>query len=239
MERRASRSAASRGPCRTSPTTTPGRSGSGCSRCRRRCGSASSMRSTPSPVMSAVSSGCLNDSCDEADGAEVVDLVGLHLLDGGDERREVAQVAFDELERRVLVEDELDLRVGLAAHEPEHLVALAARNSDRCRPSWPVMPVTSARFMAADPSGTVLRSRLGRRIQSGSTRSQSGSSWWRNSAQRCRLVRLADRAGGLARARRGPGGSRGWSRGASARSPSRASPTGGAGRDRGGTPTRK
>ena len=39
----------------------------------------------------------------EADGAEVVDLVGLHALDHRDERREVAQVAVDQLQRRRLL----------------------------------------------------------------------------------------------------------------------------------------
>ena len=61
----------------------------------------------------------------EADGAEVVDLVRLHLLDRGDQRREVAEVAVDELERGCLVDDHLALRVVLAANEAEHLVALA------------------------------------------------------------------------------------------------------------------
>src|SRR6185503_17131634 len=63
----------------------------------------------------------------EADGAEVVDLVRLHLLDDADERREVAQVAFDELECGVLALDEVDLRVRLAVYETEHLVLLVGQ----------------------------------------------------------------------------------------------------------------
>ena len=52
----------------------------------------------------------------EADGTEVVDLVGLHLLDGRDQRGEILQVAFDHLQLGRLFLDHLDLRVGLPAH---------------------------------------------------------------------------------------------------------------------------
>ena len=68
--------------------------------------------------------GLLERELHEADRAEVVDLVGLHLLDDRDQRREVAQVALDQLERGVLALHHLDLGVGLAVHEPEDLVAL-------------------------------------------------------------------------------------------------------------------
>ena len=71
--------------------------------------------------------GLLERQLHEADRAEVVHLVGLHLLDDRDQRREVAQVALDELERGVLTLHQLDLRVGLAVDEPEHLVALAGQ----------------------------------------------------------------------------------------------------------------
>ena len=86
---------------------------------------ASSMRSTPRPVISGGELGLRERQRHEADRAEVVDLVGLDLLDRGDERRQVAQVAVDELERRRLVDDHLALRVVLAPDQAEHLVALA------------------------------------------------------------------------------------------------------------------
>ena len=44
---------------------------------------------------------------DEADGAEVVDLVGLDLFDHGDERGQVGQVAVDELDLGDFVLDHL------------------------------------------------------------------------------------------------------------------------------------
>src|SRR6476661_8192294 len=63
---------------------------------------ASSMRSTPRPVISAVSSACLNESCTKL----------------------IAQVAADELEPGALLLHELGLGVGLARDQAEHLVAL-------------------------------------------------------------------------------------------------------------------
>ena len=173
----------------------------------------------------------------EAHGAEVVDLVGLDLLDRGDERRQVAQVAVDQLERRVLV----DARAGPSgcsgpgrARTPGS--PSRSRNSDMCRPSWPVIPVTSARFMAADASGPVRPfPRLGCRDSVRVDAVPVGSSWWRNSAQRASSSVSPIAAGGLAEPGERPGGSPGWSRGASARSPSPASPTGAAGRGRGGS----
>ena len=69
--------------------------------------------------------GLLERELDEADSPEVVDLVRLHLLDHRDERRQVAQVALDQLERRVLVLNHLDLGVRLAVHQPEDLIALS------------------------------------------------------------------------------------------------------------------
>ena len=68
--------------------------------------------------------GLLERELHEADRAEVVDLVGLHLLDRGDQRREVAQVAADELETGALLLHELGLRVRLSGDEAEHLVPL-------------------------------------------------------------------------------------------------------------------
>ena len=85
---------------------------------------ASSMRRTPRPVISPVSSGWFQESGHEADGGEVVDLVGLHLLDGADERRLVEQVAeldLDVGQRRL---DDEALGVVLAADEAVDLVAL-------------------------------------------------------------------------------------------------------------------
>ena len=193
---------------------------------------ASSIRSTPTPVMSAVSSGWRNDSGHEAHRTEVVDLVGLDLLDRGDQRRQVAQVAVDELERRVLV----DARAGPSgcsgpARDRTPGSPCRSRNSDRWRPSWPVMPVTSARFRAP----RLVANRPDVPGSLGVTRSQSGSSWCRNSPQRSSssvspiaaaastesVERPEEAAVGLVRA--------------SARSPSHASPTGAAGRGRGGS----
>ena len=68
--------------------------------------------------------GLLERELHEADRAEVVDLVGLHLLDDGDQRRQVAQVALDELERRVLVCTISIFGFAWPAHEAEDLVAL-------------------------------------------------------------------------------------------------------------------
>ena len=82
------------------------------------------MRSTPRPVISDGELGLGEREVHEADGAEVVDLVGLHPLDHRDERRQVAQVAVDQLQRRRLAHDQRGLRVVLAPHEAEHLVAL-------------------------------------------------------------------------------------------------------------------
>ena len=70
--------------------------------------------------------GLLERELDEGHRAEVVDLVRLHLLHHRDERREVAEVAVDQLDARVLVEHQLRLRVRLAPDQPEDLVALLA-----------------------------------------------------------------------------------------------------------------
>ena len=85
---------------------------------------ASSIRSTPAPVTSAVSSGWLNDSFDEADGAQVVDLVGLDLLHGGDERGKIGEITVDQLDLGDLVLDDLRLRVVLPTDHAVDLVSL-------------------------------------------------------------------------------------------------------------------
>ena len=88
----------------------------------------------------------------EADRAEVVDLVGLDLRDHRDQRRQVAQIAVDQLQRRRLSEHHVGLGVVLAPDQPVDLVPLAGEELARKRPSWPVMPVISARFMPGDAS---------------------------------------------------------------------------------------
>ena len=60
----------------------------------------------------------------EADGAQVVDLVGLDLLHDGDERREVLEVSFDDLQLGCLVLDHLDLRVVLPTDHAVDVVTL-------------------------------------------------------------------------------------------------------------------
>ena len=60
----------------------------------------------------------------ETDGAEVVDLVRLDLLDHGDERREILEVSLDDLQLGGLVLDHLDLGVVLAADHAVDVVTL-------------------------------------------------------------------------------------------------------------------
>ena len=114
------------------------------------------------PVISAVSSACLNEQLHEADRAEVVDLVRLHLLDDGDQRRQVAQVTLDDLERRVLGLDQIRLRVVLPSYEAEHLVALRGQELREV-----------ASVLSGDPGD-----------QCALHVSPSGASWYKNSAQR-------------------------------------------------------
>jgi hypothetical protein len=61
---------------------------------------------------------------DERDGPEVVHLIGLGLIDGGDEAGEVGQVALNDVEPGHFVDDGADPRVVLAFHQAVHLVAL-------------------------------------------------------------------------------------------------------------------
>ena len=77
---------------------------------------------------------------------------------------------------------ELGLRVVLAADEAEHLVALAGEELGQ-------VPAVLAGDAGDERSfhGAATATAAGR-----SGRSQAGSSWWRNSAQRCGLVGLAD-----------------------------------------------
>ena len=51
---------------------------------------------------------------DEGDGAEVVDLVRLAVVDGGDQGGEVLKVAADELRERKLLAQQLGLRIRLS-----------------------------------------------------------------------------------------------------------------------------
>ena len=57
------------------------------------------MRVTPTAVNSAVSTGCFHDVGTNDIAAEVVDLVGLRLLERVDQRELVEQVGLDELSR--------------------------------------------------------------------------------------------------------------------------------------------
>jgi hypothetical protein len=62
---------------------------------------------------------------DEADGPEVVDLIGLDLLHGGDEGRQVGEIAVDELDLGNLVLDDSSLRIVLSPDHSVDLIALA------------------------------------------------------------------------------------------------------------------
>ena len=117
-----SRSAASRAPCRTSPTTTPDRSGSGCFSSRRPSGSprASSTRPTRSCSPSTRPGRAQRH---ERDRPQVVDLVGLRQLQRRDQRRQVGEIARNQLDERHLVDDLGRLRVALALDHPVHVVA--------------------------------------------------------------------------------------------------------------------
>src|ERR1700691_1857998 len=81
---------------------------------------ASSMRRTPLPVISAGRSGW----GDETDGAQVVDLVGLHLLQGGNERGEILEITSEQLKLGNLFLDHRRFRVRLPPEQAIDLVAL-------------------------------------------------------------------------------------------------------------------
>ena len=51
----------------------------------------------------------------------------MHLLQGRDQRGQVAQVTFDQLQGRVLVQHQLGLGVVLTPNQPEDLVTLAGQ----------------------------------------------------------------------------------------------------------------
>ena len=89
VERRRLRLRDLAGPCRTSPRSRPGRSDGAMPLSRI----ASRRRSVPSPAVSAVYSGMSKLTLHVALGAEVVDLVGLHLAKQAVDRRRVGQVA--------------------------------------------------------------------------------------------------------------------------------------------------
>ena len=78
---------------------------------------ASSIRSTPMPGDLGGELGLLPRHRHERDGAEVVDLVGLDLLHGGDQRALVEQVSADELDVRQKLAQTGDTR-GLACPGP-------------------------------------------------------------------------------------------------------------------------
>ena len=62
---------------------------------------------------------------DEADGAQVVHLVGLRTFECRHQRRQVRKVTRHHLDERQLLEHGRDPRVALALHHPVHLVATA------------------------------------------------------------------------------------------------------------------
>ena len=117
-----------------------------------------------------------------------------------------------------------------AVHEAEDLVALAG---EELREVAAVLAgdagdrVRVSRRLPLD-AGTKLPALVGRR-------SQSGSSWYRNSSHRRGLVGLADRLGRRCAGPRARAGSRGWSRASSGRSRCRATRTAAGGRGRGGS----
>ena len=134
VERRRSRSAAPRAPCRTSRSTTPGRSGSGLGPSSR---IASSIRVTPMAVNSPVSTGCFqlvgtklwprgcrprpaSTPCSDVDDRELVEQVGLVQVD-------LAGEVVDPLE--VLGAGPADDAVDLVA------LARAAVRPGSCRPA--------------------------------------------------------------------------------------------------------
>src|SRR3989440_10503703 len=163
----------------------------------------------------------------EADRAEVVDLVRLHLLDRGDQRRQVLEVALDQLERRILVLDHLGLRVRLASHEPEDLIALAGQELGHVPAVLARDPGDERAFHVVVPpwEGTEASraaNSIPGRVGAGTRRTAP--------PRRARRSRRRRRA-----ARRAPGGSPDWSGSATARSPIPATPTGAGGRGRGGS----
>ena len=89
---------------------------------------ASSIRSTPSAVMSPVSSGWPNESATKLTAPQVVDLVGLHLLDSRDQGRQVLQVALDQLKLGRLLLDHADLGIRLTSDHPVDVVPLLHRS---------------------------------------------------------------------------------------------------------------
>ena len=76
------------------------------------------MRVTPSAVNSPVSTGWVQDVGTKRLRGEVVDLVGLGLLQHLDERVLVEQVGGDELDPVLEVGDALEAVVAGAAHQP-------------------------------------------------------------------------------------------------------------------------
>ena len=116
--------------------------------------------------------GLLERELHEAHGAEVVDLVGLHLLDDRDQ----ATTGLAGRRRRSRARGSRSGRAppwGCSGREPGRTPGSRSpvRNCDRWRPSWPVIPVMSARFTRTTIVGQP-------------SMSPSGASWYRNSAQR-------------------------------------------------------
>ena len=107
--------------------TTPGRSGSGCSADPPTMRIASNIRSTPSPVVFAVSSAWRERQRHEADRPQVVHLVGLGHLQRRHQRRQIGQITRHQLDERHLLDHLRRLRVVLPLDHPVHVVALAVQ----------------------------------------------------------------------------------------------------------------
>ena len=83
--------------------------------------------------------------------AEVVDFVGLDLLDDPDQVGRVGQIAVVQnelavVDMRILIQmvDAVGVEQGRTALDAVDGVAFLSRNSARYAPSWPVTPVISA-----------------------------------------------------------------------------------------------
>ena len=84
---------------------------------------------------------------------EIVDFVGLHLLDDANEIGRIGQITVMQLETdvllvRVLVQmiDAIGIEGRRPALDAMNVYPFCSRNSARYAPSWPVIPVINARF---------------------------------------------------------------------------------------------
>jgi len=104
------------------------------------------MRTAPSPVTFPVASACSEDNATNVIAARFVDLVGLAQLEGGHQRAHIGQIALDQLDPWELGRENAALGLFLPRDRAVDPEALSMSSSVRYMPSWPVMPVTRARF---------------------------------------------------------------------------------------------